>query len=107
MGLSPDGRPRLSAKSHAFAGRETTTLGSKIFYERIGDFCAVVVRDTRRGAFHFFHESVEIIARARNTHHPNRGAVPEFGGIQLRNRNIETGSQPVFQAADHLTPVFN
>jgi hypothetical protein len=41
----------------------------------------------------------------RDADDAKRGAVPEFGSVQFRNRYVETAAQLVFQAADDLAPI--
>ena len=79
----------------------------EIFDERIRDFSAVVVGDARGDALHFLHQSIEVVARVRDADDSDRGAVPKFGGVEFRDRNVEARAQPIFQAANHLTAIFD
>jgi len=91
-------------------GERPTTSGQRplleILHERISDVGAVVVGDSRGRALDFFHKTVEIFARIGDADHADRGAIPKAGSIQLGNRNVEAGAQPVFQAAYDLAPIF-
>jgi hypothetical protein len=81
-------------------------MRSEIFDKRISNFCTVIVGDAHGGAFDFLHQSIEIIVRIRNADDANCGAVPQTAGIEFCNRNVEAGAQLVFQAAHHLTAIF-
>src|SRR5258708_2453636 len=72
----------------------------EVFDKRIRDISPEVVRDARGVSFHVFHQSVQIVARAGNAYHTNGGAVPKAAGIEFSDRNVETGAQTVFEAAD-------
>jgi hypothetical protein len=82
-------------------------VGSQEFDEGIGDFGTVVICDAHGCTFHVLHQSIKIVARVRNTDHADGGAIPQFRPVQLRDGNVETSAQAVFQAAHDLPPIFD
>jgi hypothetical protein len=78
----------------------------KVFHERIRYICPVIIRDPRSGSFHIFHQSVEIVARIGDGGDSNRCAIPYGARFDFRDRNVEAGTQAVFQAAQHLPFIF-
>jgi hypothetical protein len=79
----------------------------EIFDKRVGYVGTVIVNDPRRSPFYIFHQSVKIVAGLRNADDADGGAIPQLRSIEFCDRNVETGAQTVFQAADDLSPVFD
>ena len=79
----------------------------EIFDKRIGNIGAVIVGDASGGALHILHKAIEVVAGIGDADDADGGAVPEFGGIEFSDGNVETGAQPVFQAADDLATIFD
>jgi hypothetical protein len=73
-----------------------------IFHERVRDVRAMVVGDACGLPLHILHQSIEISARVGDADHPKGGTIPQAAGIEFGDRNVETGAQTVFQAAQHL-----
>ena len=71
----------------------------------VGDIGTMIVGDAGGRILHVFHQTIEIIARVRNTDYAYRGAIPEFCSIQLSNRQVEARAQAILQAADYLPSV--
>src|SRR5579863_4500634 len=67
----------------------------EILHERIRDLCAMVVRDPSGRAFDILHQPVEVVAGIGDADHADGGAVPEFGCVEFRDRNVERSAQPV------------
>lgn len=79
----------------------------EVFDKRIGHVGAIIVGDAGGGAFNVLHQAVEIIAGRGNADYANGGAIPEFGGVEFRDRNVERVAQFIFQAAHDLATVFD
>ena len=66
----------------------------------------MVVGDARGRALYILHQSVEVVAGMGDADDANGGAIPQAAGLEFGDRNVETGAQTVFQAADNLPFVF-
>lgn len=86
--------------------RELSPGALNEFHERVCNFRPVIIRDFHGGPLHVPHQSIEVIAGIGDADNANRGPVPQFASVQFGDRNIEAPAQLVFQAAYHLTPVF-
>src|SRR4029077_13576874 len=76
---------------------------SEILHKRIRNIGTVIVGHPCRLSFNFFHQTIEIVTRVGNADDADRGAVPQPGGVELCDRNVEAGAQAVFEAAYDLT----
>jgi hypothetical protein len=84
-----------------------SATGLEIFDEGICDIGAVIVGDPRGSVLYLLHQSVEIIARGRDAYDSYGGAVPQFRSVEFGDRDVESGAQAIFQAADDLAAVFD
>ena len=74
----------------------------EVFDKGIGHVRSVIVSDARGGTLDIFHQAIQIIARIGDAYHAESGAIPQSAGLELGHRNVEAGTQTVFQAANHL-----
>ena len=72
----------------------------------IGKIGAKLVGHAAGGALNFFHQALEVIARARDGGDGESRRLPHDGFVQLRYRDVEALPQLVFERANNLTPVF-
>src|SRR6267378_3892948 len=76
-----------------------TKIRLQVFDEGVGDIGSVVVGYSRGLAFYVFHQAVEVVARRGDADYADGGAVPESGGVEFGDGNVEAGAETVFEAA--------
>jgi hypothetical protein len=83
----------------------TPAIKSQKLYKRIRDVGASVVGDASGGAFHIFHQPVEIIARVRDADDADGSLIPKRTRLKFGDRDVERRAETVFKTARDLTLV--
>ena len=79
--------------------------GFEVFPKAVGEFGAVFIGHTARGALHLFDKAVQITARTGDGDDAEGGGLPCDGFVELGNRDVEALAQLILQRADDLAAV--
>jgi hypothetical protein len=97
---------KLRAASPVGRDDKALEIGLQEFQVRINDFGAVIIGNPGGLPFHILHQAVEVVAGTGDADDAEAGLIPERCGLEFGNRDVEAGSEAVFEAADYLPPVF-
>lgn len=65
----------------------------------------MIVGDAGGGALYVFHQAFEIAAGVRDGNDAEGGVIPEIGGIEFGDGDVEGSAQAVFEATHDLALV--
>ena len=99
--ISVDGRPQQEKNG---ARRAKLRLVEEVD-EAVGDLSTMVVGNASGGGLDLFHQAAEVVSRGGDGDHAESRRLPEVGGIDLGDGDVEAGAETVLEAAQNLTAV--